>query len=229
MVDSSIGGKTAVDRGNMKNIIGAFYQPKMVIADIDTLDTLPAEELSNGMAEAIKMAAVSDPRFFRYLEENTAGAMALDKVVLEKIVLQNAVQKARVVGKDEKESGRRIILNYGHTIGHAVEAVSNFTLKHGQAVAIGMVQENRLAFRKGLLSEKEAARIRKVIEQAGLPVDLPGFNPEEQIRVLEVLKHDKKVVNDKVRFVLLKAIGHPVVIDDIPPGLIKEVLYGQSA
>ncbi len=229
MADSSIGGKTAVDRGNLKNIIGAFYQPKMVIADIDTLKTLPKEELSNGMAEVIKMAAIGSRRFFRFLEDNIQRAMALNAAVMEKIVLENALQKAGVVGKDEREAGLRIILNYGHTIGHAVETISSFSIKHGQAVAIGMVAENKIALRKNLLSENEADRIKRVLEKAGLPVNLPDFSPDKKEGLLEVLKHDKKVVNDKVRFVLLKAIGRPVVVDDVGSELIREVLYGQSA
>lgn len=226
MVDSSIGGKSAVDRGNLKNIIGAFYQPKMVIADINTLKTLPAEELSSGMAEAIKMAAIGSAGFFRYLEENIVRAMALDAAVLEKIVLESAALKAKIVAKDEKESGLRIILNYGHTLGHAIEAASGYAIKHGQAVAIGMVQENLLAFKKGILSENVAVGIRDVLECAGLPVKMPEFNSAQKERVLELLKYDKKVVKDRVRFVLLKAIGRPVILDDIAPELIKEVLYG---
>jgi 3-dehydroquinate synthase len=229
MVDSSIGGKTAVDRGKLKNIIGAFYQPRLVIADIATLKTLPSVELSNGMAEAVKMAAAGDAGFFSYLEENISQAMALDTFVLEKIVRESAVQKAGVVARDEKETGERIILNYGHTVGHAIEAVSDFKLKHGQAVAIGIVAANRLAYRRGLLAENEAMRIRKVLEQAGLPVTIPDFSTGEKDRVLEVIKHDKKVFNNKVRFVLLKSIGSPVIVDDVAPELIKEVLYGRAA
>jgi 3-dehydroquinate synthase len=229
MADSSIGGKTAVDRVKMKNIIGAFYQPKMVIADITALKTLPREELSNGMAEVIKHAAIGDVKFFHFLEENMGKAMALDPSVMEEIILQNAGQKAKVVGKDEKESGRRIILNYGHTIGHAVEAVSGFKLKHGPAVALGMIEENKLACRKGLLSSPEAARIKNLIEAAGLPVNLPDFSREQKGILLEAMKHDKKVVNNKIRFVLLKAIGRPVVVDDVEPALVEEVLYGQSS
>jgi 3-dehydroquinate synthase len=122
-----------------------------------------------------------------------------------------------------------MILNYGHTIGHAVEAASDFTLKHGQAVAIGMIEENKIAVRKNLLSDNEAARILKVIARAGLPVNIPDFSPDKKEGLLEVLKHDKKVINNKVRFVMLKAIGRPVIVDDIAPGLIREVLYGQSA
>jgi len=227
MVDSSIGGKTAVDRGKMKNIIGAFYQPKLVVADIDALKTLPQVELSNGMAEAIKMAAVSDSAFFRFLEDMIDKAMSLDSAVLERLVLENAAQKARVVKADEKETGIRVILNYGHTVGHAVEAVSDFTLKHGQAVAIGMIEENKIARRLGLISEIDSGRIMNLVKAAGLPVIMPQLNAEEKTDVLEVVKHDKKVINDKVRFVLLKAIGKPVIRDDVAPELIKEVLFGR--
>jgi 3-dehydroquinate synthase len=227
MVDSSVGGKTAVDHGLMKNIIGAFYQPKMVIADIDALKTLPKEELSNGMAEVIKVAALRDSRFFEFLEKNTDKAMALHLETLEKIVLYSALHKARIVGKDEKESGQRIILNYGHTIGHAVEAVSDFQIKHGQAVAMGMIAENKIAERRGMLPEAEAGRIAAVIKQAGLPTAIPDFSLEDQGKVMEALKHDKKVLNDRVRFVLLKAIGHAVISNDIEPELIREVLFGR--
>jgi 3-dehydroquinate synthase len=229
MVDSSIGGKTAVDRGKLKNIVGVFYQPRMVIADIGALKTLPPVELSNGMAGVIKTAAIGDAEFFKYLEGNMGRAMALDISVLEKIVRDSAVQKAGVVGRDEKESGERIILNYGHTIGHAIEAVSDFKIKHGQAVSIGIVAANRIAFRRGLLADNEAVRIRNVLEQAGLPVTIPDFSTGEKERVLEVIKHDKKVFNSKVRFVLLKSIGRPVIVDDVAPELVKEVLYGRIA
>jgi 3-dehydroquinate synthase len=226
MVDSSIGGKTAVDLAKMKNLVGVFYQPKMVIADVAALKTLPQVELSNGMGEAIKMAAISDFKFFRFLEENMKKAMALDLGILEEIVYQNARQKAAVVGKDEIETGRRIILNYGHTIGHAVEAVSGFTLKHGQAVSIGIVAANQLACRRGLLSDAQAARIKELLISAGLPVILPDFSRDEKEKMLVAMQHDKKVVNDKIRFILLKAIGRPVVVDDIGPDLIREVLFG---
>ena len=226
MVDSSIGGKTAVDRGNLKNVIGAFYQPRLVIADIDTIMTLPREELSNGMAEVVKVAAVSDRAFFNFLEENIEKAMTLDAAALEKIVLESAKLKAKIVGKDEKEAGRRIILNYGHTVGHALEVVSGFKLKHGAAVAIGMISENKLARRLGLLSGSEAGRILGLIKLSGLPVSAPEFGPGQREQLLDAVRHDKKVLRDKVRFVLLKSIGRPVVRDDIETGLIGEVLFG---
>jgi 3-dehydroquinate synthase len=226
MVDSSVGGKTAVDHGQMKNIIGVFYQPRMVIADIDTLKTLPREELSNGIAEVIKLAAIKDKGLFEFLEKNMEPAMALRAAILEEIVVRNAAHKAEIVGKDEKESGQRIILNYGHTIGHAIEAVSNFKIKHGQAVAMGMIEENRIACRIGLLHEEEAGRIAAVIKLAGLPTKMPNLSREDKEKLLEAVKHDKKVLNDRVRFILLKAIGSAVVSDKVEPEIIGEVLFG---
>jgi 3-dehydroquinate synthase len=226
MVDSSVGGKTAVDHRQMKNIVGAFYQPRLVAADIDTLKTLPMVELSNGMAEVIKQAAICDRGFFNFLEENMKQAMVLRDLTLEEIVVRNVINKARIVGKDEKETGRRIILNYGHTVGHAIEAVSNFKTKHGQAIAIGMIKENKIASRIGLLPEGEAKRIEAVIKAAGLPAVMPELTLEEQVKVLEAVKHDKKVLNDRVRFILLKAIGSAVISDGVELGLIKEVLFG---
>jgi 3-dehydroquinate synthase len=222
-VDSSIGGKTAVDRGKIKNIIGAFYQPRLIVADTDTLRTLPPNEVSNGLAEVIKQAAISDAGFFNYLKENIEKAMVLDAGVLEEIVVKNAVFKAEIIEKDEKEGGQRIILNYGHTIGHAVEAVSGYRLRHGQAVAIGMVLENEIARRMGILSDREAGDIKKVIEKAGLSSALTAVDKN---RVLETMAHDKKVLGDKIRFVLLKSIGNPFVCDDVSPDLINEVLSG---
>ena len=149
-VDSSIGGKTAVDHDQLKNTIGVFYQPKLVIAGIDTLKTLPEAELTNGLAEVIKHAVIRDNDFFNFLDTEMEKARSLDMAVLEKIVLENVRIKAEVVEKDEKESGLRGILNYGHTIGHAVEAVSNFQLKHGQCVAIGMIAAARISSRARL-------------------------------------------------------------------------------
>lgn len=222
-VDSSIGGKTAVDRGRVKNIIGAFYQPRLVVADIDMLRTLPPVEISNGLAEVIKQAAISDVEFFRYLEGNIEKAIAFDAGVLEEIVVKNAVFKAKMIEKDEKEGGQRTILNYGHTIGHAVEAVMDFKIKHGQAVAIGMVLENEIARRMGIMSGREAGEIKKVIVEADLPTALPAVDKK---RVFETMAHDKKVLQGKIRFVLLRSIGEPFICDDVGPDLIDEVLSG---
>jgi 3-dehydroquinate synthase len=226
MVDSSIGGKTAVDHGQLKNEVGAFYQPKMVVADIETLKTLPKVELSNGMAEIIKHAVIRDKGFFEFLKENMADAMAFNTGVLEYIIEKNARIKAPVVETDEKESGLRTLLNYGHTVGHAVEAVMDFRIKHGQAVAVGMAAANKISSRMGILHEDEAARISEVIGSAELPVKTPDLSREQKEKVLEVIKHDKKVREGKIRFVLLKSIGNAFITDKVESGLIGEVLFG---
>jgi 3-dehydroquinate synthase len=225
-VDSSIGGKTAVDHGQIKNIIGAFYQPALVISDIDTLKTLPVAEFSNGMAEVIKIAAILDNSFFGFLEKNMPQAMSLDIEVLSDIVTNSARLKSGIVIKDEKESGLRAVLNYGHTIGHAVEAVSGFRIKHGQAVAVGMALANKIACRMGQMAEREAARIETLLKMAGLPAGLTDFTDGQKEQVLEFIKHDKKVSGNKVKFILLKSIGNVFITDKVEPGIIREVLFG---
>ena len=225
-VDSSIGGKTGIDFGRLKNVIGAFYQPELVVADMDTLKTLPEVELANGFAEVIKNAVVRNRELFNYLEVNMAKARGLHPSVMENIVLEAARAKAEIVAKDEKETGLRAILNYGHTVGHAVEAISNFRLKHGQAVAIGMMAAAKISRRMGLLQENELVRLEEVITQAGLPTKMPDLTRDEKEKLLEVIKHDKKVLNGKVRFVLLKSIGNAIVSDEVQPALIGEELFG---
>jgi 3-dehydroquinate synthase len=222
-VDSSIGGKTAVDHGQLKNIVGVFYQPVLVVADIETLKTLPEAELSNGMAEIIKHAAIRNRSFFRFLEINMGKARVLDARTLETMVLESARIKAEIVEKDERESDYRAILNYGHTIGHAVEAVSDFRLKHGQAVAIGMMAAARISSRMGILDEDEVVRLEEVIMGAGLPSRITGLDRK---KVMEAMKHDKKVLQDRVRFVLLKSIGNAFITDGVDPALVEEVVVG---
>jgi 3-dehydroquinate synthase len=220
-VDSSIGGKTAVDHGRLKNVVGVFYQPQMVVADIETLRTLPQEELVSGMAEIIKHAAIRSRQLFQFLENNMEKARLMDQTVLEMIIYANSRIKAEVVGKDEKETGLRAVLNYGHTIGHAVEAVSGFKLKHGHAVAIGMVAAARIASRMNFLSIDNVNRLEDLLKEAGLPVTMPELDVHE---VIEAMKHDKKVYQDTFRFVLLKSIGHSFITDRVSPELVEEVL-----
>jgi len=222
-VDSSIGGKVAVDHGQLKNRIGAFYQPRLVVADTDTLKTLPARELANGLAEVIKSAAIRNKEFFTFLEENIAGIKALDEVALEETVFQTARIKAEVVEKDERELGLRGILNYGHTIGHAIETTSDFKVPHGGAIAIGMLAAARISNRMGILDEGALARLKNIIEQADLPAELPGLKVAE---IIPAIKHDKKVLRDKVRFALLRSIGEAFITDEVSPSLVEEVLVG---
>jgi len=224
-VDSSIGGKVAVDHGQLKNKIGAFYQPRLVVADIDTLKTLPAEELANGLAEVIKSAAIRSKEFFAFLEDNLDRIKSLEEEALEEVVFQTARIKAEVVAKDEKDLGLRNILNYGHTIGHAIESVSDFKMGHGKAVAIGMVAAARISHRMGMLDNDGLVRLKNVIEQAGLPTRIPSL---EKAKVLRAMKHDKKVLKDRIRFVLLKSIGSVLVTDEVSPSLVEEVLVADE-
>jgi len=220
-VDSSVGGKVAVDHGQLKNMIGAFYQPEMVIADMSTLKSLPDEELVNGLAEVIKSAAIRNSEFFSFLEENIEKIKSLDEDILEEVVFQSVKIKAEVVAEDELDMDLRHILNYGHTIGHAVESASDFKMKHGEAVAIGMVAAARISNKLGMFGDTEVKRLQKLIEQAGLPTEMPDLGVEE---IIQAMQHDKKVREGKARFVLLKSIGNAAVTDDVTPSLIKEVL-----
>jgi len=220
-VDSSIGGKVAVDHGQLKNRIGVFYQPRSVIADINTLKTLPASELANGLAEVIKSAAIRDKEFFIFLEKNIERVKSLDEEVLEEIVFQTAKIKAEIVEKDERDLGLRQILNYGHTIGHAIESTSDFKVQHGKAVAIGMLAAARISNKMGILDKKELIRLKNLIEKAGLLTEMPKLNMEE---ITQAMKHDKKVLRDKIRFILLESIGKAFVTDEVAPDLVEQVI-----
>jgi 3-dehydroquinate synthase len=222
-VDSSIGGKVAVNHGQLKNNIGAFYQPRLVITDIDTLNTLPAKELVNGLTEVIKSAVIWDREFFVYLERNLEPIKSLDAKLLDGIVFQSARIKAEVVEKDEKDIGLRNILNYGHTIGHAIESVSDFKMGHGEAVAIGMLAAGRISNRMGILDQQELARLKCVIEKVGLPTEMPSLKPK---RLIQAMEHDKKVLEGRIRFVLPKSIGTVFITDEVSPSLIERTLGG---
>jgi len=224
-VDSSIGGKTAVDYGQLKNVIGVFYQPKLVITDIETLQTLPEAELANGLAEVIKSAAIRNRNLFNFLDLNIRKVPSLDTGMLEEIILETAGIKAAIVEQDEKDTGLRGILNYGHTIGHAIETVSDFQLKHGQAVAIGMTAAARISQKMGILDVSEVTRLTHVINNAGLPTEIPALNTKE---IMQAMQHDKKVLQGKIRFVLLKAIGHAFITNEVSDSLVEEVLVGQE-
>jgi len=175
------------------------------------------------LREAIKMAAIMSKDLFNYIGNNIEKARALDVSVLEEIISANAHLKAKVVSKDEKEADFRAILNFGHTVGHAVEAVSAFGLKHGQAVAIGMIAEAKISNRVGRMKESDVIRLREVINKAGLPTDIPALDIGE---VMTAMRHDKKVTGNKIRFVLLNAIGDAYITDGVNPALVEEVLTG---
>ena len=219
-VDSSIGGKAAVNLGQVKNIVGAFYQPKLVISDIGVLKTLPAKEFTNGLAEVIKYGIACDKELFTFIEQNLEKIKALDEQVLEEIVFRSARIKAGFVEKDERDLGLRAVLNYGHTVGHAIESASDFRVRHGEAVAVGMLAAARISHQLGILDENAVTRLRNVMERAGLPVKMPNI---ELGRMVQAITHDKKVLSGKIRFVFPKLIGE-TLITEVSPSLIEQVL-----
>lgn len=222
-VDSSLGGKVAVNHAQLKNKIGAFYQPRLVISDISTLRTLPPKELTNGLAEVIKYAVIGDNGLFTYLETNLDNIKSLDDRLLEEVVSRSAQIKAEIVEKDEKDLGLRNILNYGHTIGHAIESASDFTVEHGRAVAIGMLAAARISTKLGTFDKNELIRLKSLIQRAGLPTELPDLELEE---LIQAIKHDKKILRGKLRFVLPQAIGSVFTTDEVSPSLIEQILVG---
>jgi 3-dehydroquinate synthase len=223
--DSSIGGKVAVDQGQIKNKIGAFYQPVLTISDIDVLKTLPPRALSTGLAEVIKHAVIRDGEFFTYLEENLDKVESFDDRVLERVISRSAEIKVGVVEQDERDLGLRNVLNYGHTVGHAIETVSGFGLWHGEAVALGMLAAGRISVRLGFLGDDELARLERLVARAGLPVKMPGLGTEE---IIQAMQHDKKISGGRVKFILLRSIGDVFVTDKVDPSLVREVLIEQS-
>lgn len=222
-VDSSIGGKVAVNHGKLKNEIGAFYQPRLVISDTATLKTLPEKEFANGMAEVIKSAVIKDSGFFAFIESNLGKIKTLDNTALEEVVFRSASIKADVVMQDELDGGLRNILNFGHTIGHAVETVSGFGVGHGHAVAIGMIAEAGIAEKLGYFDNSELVRLKTILEGAGLPVKIPKLDTG---KIMQAMKHDKKISSGKIKFVLPKAIGEVFITDEVNPSLVEEVLNG---
>ncbi|WP_447970576.1 3-dehydroquinate synthase [Nitrospira sp. M1] len=209
-VDSSVGGKTGVNHRLGKNLIGAFYQPKMVLMDTCTLRTLSTRELVAGLAEVIKYGVIYDRHFFQYLEDHIEEILKLKTEPIQYLVKRCCEIKAEVVAKDERESGLRRILNYGHTVGHALESLSGYRkLIHGEAVGIGMVQEADLAHSLGLCSSLVVKRQREIIQKAGLSDQLPKMKFSE---FWTAMQHDKKVVNGNIHCVVPKAIGRVAVI-----------------
>lgn len=221
-VDSSVGGKTGVDIPEGKNLVGAFYQPKAVYIDSSVLRSLPVEELLNGIAEVIKYGVIYDQAFFDYLDENREKILALDLAVIEHVIGRCCAIKADVVAKDEKESDLRRILNFGHTVGHAVEADSNYELGHGLAVAIGMVAASRLAQAKQIFSAADVIKVERLIAAYGLPTAIPAN--AEPGKLKGYLQTDKKTVAGKSFFVLPTEIGKVVITSDVDESLIDQVL-----
>ena len=221
-VDSSVGGKTGVDIPEGKNLVGAFYQPRAVYIDIDVLKTLPEKELLGGLGEVIKYGVIRDSNFVDFLVAERGAILDLDKTIIEKLVYICCKIKAEVVSEDEREGGVRRILNFGHTIGHAVEAASNFSLIHGFAVSIGMVAASKLAVLADLLDEKECAQIIKILKQYKMPIEIPKELDRQVIK--KYLLADKKAIGGKVIYVLPTRIGSTCISDSIEEELVDKVL-----
>ncbi len=226
-VDSSVGGKTAVNHPRGKNMIGAFYQPRCVIADISTLNTLDDRQLSAGLAEVIKYGLIRDPAFFSWLEKNIDRLCQRDPEALSEAIRWSCGSKAEVVAEDELEGGVRALLNLGHTFGHAIEAGMGYgNWLHGEAVATGMLMAANLSQRSGWISGADVTRIADLLMRAGLPVTPPAELDVD--RYLKLMKVDKKVEQGRIRLVLLKEIGNAFVSDDYDPELLRETLACRS-
>jgi 3-dehydroquinate synthase len=225
-VDSSVGGKTAINHPAGKNMIGAFYQPRRVVCDLDTLRTLPPRELRAGLAEVIKYGPIADAEFMDWTEAHLASLLAGDAAALAHAVRRSCEIKAWVVGQDEREAGLRAILNFGHTFGHAIEAGLGYgEWLHGEAVACGMVMAVALSVRLGLVQPAFAQRLQRLIEAAGLPVRAPPLGTE---RYLELMRVDKKAQDGEIRFVLIEAPGR-AVLRTAPDDLVRDVLGAHTS
>jgi 3-dehydroquinate synthase len=222
-VDSSVGGKTGVNHSLGKNMIGAFHQPQAVIIDTYVLKTLPARELSAGIAEVVKYGLICDAEFYRWLEVNIESLLTLDPSVIAEAIARSCASKANVVSQDEKEGGIRAILNLGHTFGHAIEAAQGYgNWLHGEAVAAGMVVALELSARLGWIESAEVDRLREFLLAVNLPIKVPEDMSVEQF--LDIMAVDKKVIDSQLRFVLLKSIGQAVVTDEAPVKLITSAI-----
>ena len=222
-VDSSVGGKTGINHPLGKNMIGAFHQPRAVIADTDTLATLPDRELSAGLAEVIKYGLIGDVAFFEWIESHVSALRKRDPEALAHAIRRSCECKAEIVAADERESGRRALLNLGHTFGHAIETGTGYgNWLHGEAVGAGMCMAADLSARLGWIGASDLERVRRLVAAAGLPVDAPAdLSPE---RFLELMAVDKKVLAGQLRLVLLRAIGDSVITREFDAGALTDTL-----
>ena len=223
MVDSSVGGKTAVDLPQGKNLVGAFHQPSAVLADTATLDTLPERELRAGLAEVVKYGAIADAGFFAWLEENAEALLARDPDALAEAIAVSCTHKAGIVARDETEQGERMLLNFGHTFGHAIETEQGYGgLLHGEAIAVGMVLAARLSADLGRAAWSDTARLAALLERLGLPVAVPGGLSGDAL--LARMRLDKKAVSGALRLILWSGLGRAEVVIDVPEADIRAVL-----
>jgi 3-dehydroquinate synthase len=221
-VDSSVGGKTGIDLQQGKNLLGTFYQPRAVFIDLSFLKTLTDRDFKNGLAEIIKYGIISDVEMFSLLEGERTGVIERQAMLMEELVVRSCKTKARIVEQDEKEGDLRRILNFGHTLGHALEAASGYGLSHGEAVAIGTVGASMISQKLGFLDEASHGRIVRLVEQYGLPTEIPDrLNTKD---LLDFMASDKKAVGKTIHFVLVKKIGTPFVTAGVPIDIIKEVI-----
>jgi len=221
-VDSSVGGKTGINHPLGKNMVGAFYQPQLVLADIDTLQTLPAREFSAGMAEVIKYGLIRDAEFFDWLEMHIEQLMALDEQAITEAIYRSCKNKADVVARDEHETGERALLNLGHTFGHAIENAMGYGVwLHGEAVGAGTMMAADLSRRMGWLTADEVTRIHQLLTAAKLPLDAPKLGVDKYLNLMQL---DKKVADGKIRLVLQQAIGKSVITSDYDAEKLKETL-----
>ena len=230
-VDSSVGGKTAINTGRGKNLVGLFHQPTVVIADIDLLRTLPRRELVAGYAEVAKYGALGDAQFFAWLESHAVGALADDSAALGHMIARSCRIKADIVGRDERETGERALLNLGHTFGHALEAATGYSdrLLHGEAVAIGMVLAFRLSAELGHAPASDPERLERHLRSVSLPVsmsDIPGARPDADT-LLAHMMHDKKSRDGRLTFVLARGIGQAFTTRDVPIEAVRARLSAQ--
>ena len=221
-VDSSVGGKTAVNHPGGKNLIGAFYQPREVLTDTDVLATLPARELQAGLAEIIKYGMICDLAFFEWLERNIDALRRLDPVALAHAIFRSCQIKAQIVGRDEREQGERALLNLGHTFGHAIEAATGYVeWLHGEAVGVGLLVAASFSQRLGALNAAEVARVESLLKRAGLPTEAPQIGAA---RAAEFMSIDKKVQAGRVRLVLLKGLGQAYFTGEYPDSALHDTL-----
>ncbi|HWM44481.1 MAG TPA: 3-dehydroquinate synthase [Burkholderiales bacterium] len=221
-VDSSVGGKTAINHALGKNMIGAFHQPRAVISDVATLDTLPDRELRSGLAEVIKHGLALDAAFVDWLESNVEKILRKDRAALVHAVRRSCELKARIVAEDERESGARALLNFGHTFGHAIEAGTGYgAWLHGEAIAAGMVMAAELSALMGHLKKTEVGRVRELLKRAGLPVAGPALAPE---RLMELMSLDKKAAKGRTRFVVLEALGRAALRADVDDAAVRRAI-----
>jgi len=222
-VDASVGGKTAINHPKGKNLIGAFHQPKLVLIDVDTLKTLPQRDIRSGLIEVIKMGVIRDEPLFEMVEENLDAILNLEDAMLIEMISSACVNKAEIVAKDEKESGLRMVLNYGHTFGHALEALTHYNrYRHGEAVSIGMNCAAQLAVNLGMFSETDFQRQRSLLNRAKLPLTFPDdLTPEA---VCDAMYLDKKTLAGKLRLILPTRIGEVVIRNDVDNPHVLEAI-----